>query len=121
MPPDTSCLAMIAVTAPQITLQDVAGTTGNEIDRAGIGVTAIERALRPANNLDALQIIGIKILNRTGIVDAVYKVCRAGFDPELHARKDVGLAPDDRAFRRCGRRQRRTKRPGVKRATSSTD
>ena len=75
----------------------VARRLGDEIDRARIGVAAVERGLRTLDDLDPLERVEIEALHVAAEQCAIDEDRNARFDPELHAREHVAEAADDRA------------------------
>ena len=81
-----------------VTAQFLRRGFGHEVDRPGVGVPSIERALRTLDDFHALEIVQVQALEVARVVDAVYEVGRTGFNAELHAGKYVTQPANHRAL-----------------------
>ena len=76
-------------------------TAGDEIDRPGIGVSAVKRALRSLDDFHPLEIRHVQRLDVAGVIHAVDEIGDAAFHAELHPGENIALAADYRPFGRA--------------------
>ena len=72
----------------------IADPLGHEIDGTRVGVAAIQRALRAADDLDALDIVHVEALDGALVIDAVYEVRGARLDRSVGAGEHAGQTTD---------------------------
>jgi len=72
--------------------------TGDEVDGARVGVAAIERTLRAADDFDPLHLAHVECLDVAGVVHAVNEISDAGFDGGVGAREHAGEATHHRTL-----------------------
>ncbi len=72
----------------------IADPLGHKIDGTRVGVAAIQRALRAADDLDALDIVHVETLDGALVIDAVDEIRCAGLDRGVGAGEHAGKTTD---------------------------